>query len=391
MRGALLLMLTGVIFLQADTPLSKEKQELLDLKRQKQHAETTKLKNSWISPIQLSAGWQRNVNAGKFDGKSSKAGITLHQDIFRSGGIWYAVDYAKALGEAQALGIDIEEARELERLYTLKLQLQRQQLQLQQAELTLKNREIDADVVKERYKAGEADISELSRVMLQVDQAENQRITLENGLEALRYELRKLYGDRSFDALSVPSVPLVDKEDYLAKNLELLRYKKQIDSDRAKYKTVRAGYLPRLTVNGNYGYSKFDGDFQSYSGDEYGYGVQLSMPLDFNTKQDIEANKLAYLSSKVASEDRKKELSHEYEKRIAAIETAKKKIAVAERMHKRYDALYRFTKREYRAGTKTAYDVASLKNSLHIQEIEKQIQQLNIGIEKIGLFFSMKQ
>jgi outer membrane protein TolC len=391
MRKLLLLTLAGALFLQADTPLSKEKQQLLDLKRQKQLAETTKLKNSWISPIQLSAGWQRSVNAGKFDGKSTKAGLSMHQDIFRSGGIWYAVDYAKAFGEVQALGIDIEEARELEQLYRLKLQLQRQKLQLQQAKLTLKNRQIDADVVKERYKAGEADISELSRVMLQVDQAENQLITLENGYEALRYELKKLYGDRSFDRLVVPSVMLVDKEDYLAKNLELLRYKKQIASDRAKYKTIRASYLPKVTLNGNYGYSKFEGDFQSYSGDEYGYGVQLSIPIDFNTKQDIEANKLAYLSSKVAGEDRKKELSSEYDKHIAAIEAAKKKITVAARMYDRYDALYRFTKREYRAGSKTEYDVASLKNALKIQELEKQIQRYNIELEKIAIFFAMKR
>ncbi len=387
-RAILLLLATTLLF--GDSVLSEEKRKLLELKRQKQEAETDKLKNSWISPLQLSASWQRSVNAGKFDGKSTKAGISWRQDIFRSGGIWYAVNYAKALGEAQALGIEIEEAKELERLYTLKLQIARQKLQLQQAELNLKNREIDADVVKERYKAGQADISELSRVMLQVDEAEKQRISLENGLETLRYELRKLYGERDFDALALPQIPLIDKEDYLAKNLELLRYDKQSQSDKAKYKAVRSSYLPKISLNGNYGYSKFEGDFQSYDGDEYGYGIQFSMPLDYNRRRDIEANKLTYLSSRLAARDRKKELANEYDKRIASIKTAEKKIAVAKRMYTRYEALYRFSEKEYHAGTKTAYDVASLKNALKIQQLEQQIQQLNIEIEKVGLFFAVK-
>ncbi len=377
--------------LLADTPLSKEKAALFDLKRQKQSAETTKLKNSWISPLQLSASWQRNVNAGNFDGISSKAAISLRQDIFRSGGIWYALNYAKALGEAQALGIDIEEARELQQLYALKAQLERDMLKRKQAQLTLKNREIDADVVKERYKSGDADISEMSRVMLQVDQAENQLITLENALAAEKSELQKLYGEKPLDALKLPEIPLVDKEDYLRRNLEMLRYEKQIDSDRAKYKTVRSSYLPKVSVNGSYGYSKFRGDFQNYDGDEYSYGIQLSMPLDYNTKKDIEANKLAYLSSKIAADDRRKELEREYEKRLAAIHAGEKKIAVSRRMIARYDELYAFTKAQYRAGTKTDYDVASLKNSLQIQRLEQKIQRYNILLEKLPLFFAMRR
>ncbi len=387
----ILFLLTLSSLLLADSPLAPEKAKLFELKRQKQAAETTKLKNSWISPLRLSASWQRNVNAGNFDGTTSNAAIRLNQDIFRSGGIWYAVDYAKALGEAQALGIDLEEAGELQRLYMLKAQYERDRLQLQQAKLTLKNRQIDADVVKERYKAGDADISELSRVMLQVDEAEKRLITLENALAAEKYELKKLYGDRALAALTLPELPLVAKESYLSQNLELLRYRKQIQSDEAKYKTIRSSYLPKLSVNGNYGYSRFRGDFQNYDGDEYGYGIQLSMPLDYNTKKDIEANKIAWLTTKLTAKERKRELENEYAKRLAAIEAGRKKIAVSKRMIARYDELYRFTRAQYRAGTKTDYDVASLKNSLQIQRLEQKIQRYNILLEKLPLFFAMRR
>ncbi len=390
MRSVWLLLVSASLLL-ADSPLSPEKAKLLDLKRHKTAVESAKLKNSWISPLRLSASWQRNVNAGNFDGTTTSAAIRLDQDIFRSGGIWYAVDYAKALGEAQALGIDIEEAKQLQRLYTLKIQLERDTLKLQQAKLTRKNREIDASVVKERYKAGEADISELSRVMLQVDEAEKQVITLENALFTQKQELRKLFGARSLGTLTLPEIPLVDREDYLTRNLELLRYRKQIASDLAKYKTIRSSYLPKLSVNANYGYSKFRGGFQNYEGDEYGYGIRLSAPLDYNSRKDIEANKLAWMESRIAREDRKKELEREYDTRIATIEALRKKIAVAKRMIARYDELYRFTRAEFRAGTKTDYDVASLKNALQIQHLEQKIQRYNILLEKLALFFAMRR
>ncbi len=390
MRRLLPILLFAALLL-ADSPLSPEKRELFELKRKKQNAETNKLKKSWISPIKLSASWQRNVNAGNFDGTTTSAGIQLNQDIFRSGGIWYAVDYAKALGEAQALGIDIEEARELQRLYTLKAQYERDTLKLEQADLRLQNRRIDADVVKERYKAGEADISELSRVMLQVDEAENARISLQNALQTQKFALKKLYGDRSLAALTLPKIPIVDKENWLSRNLELLRYRRQIASDEARYKAIRSSYMPKITLNGNYGYSRFRGGFQNYDGEEYGYGVRLSMPLDPNAFNDVEASKLAYLSAKIARKDREKELENEYDTHLAAIESYRQKIEVARRMESRYEELYRFTRAEFKAGTKTAYDVASLKNALQIQRLERKIQRYNILLEKLALFFAMKR
>jgi len=377
-------------FVMADSPLSYEKEKILELKRQKLKADADKLKNSWISPLNISVSKNRSVSANDMDSRSTIAKISLNQDIFRSGGIWYAIDYAKAFKEVQKLGIDLEEAADLKQIYSLKTKIKRDELKLKQSKLILKNREIDVEIVKERYKAGDADISELNRVTIESDNARTSLINIQNLLRNEYYELKKIVGEKNIKRLRIPKIPLVDKKSYLSSHLQLLRFDKQIKSDLAKYKAVKSSYLPKVALNGSYGYSKIEGNFQNYESDEYSYGIKLSMPLNYNSKNDIESSKIAYLQSKLAKTDRQKELEYEYDKHLFNIKDYKEKIKVARRMIKLYDELYNFTDLEVKAGMKTKLDLKSLSNSLKIQKLEQKIQEQNIILEKISLFFDIK-
>ncbi len=378
-------------FVMADSPLSYEKEKILELKRQKLKADADKLKNSWISPLNISVSKNRSVSANDMDSRATTAKISLNQDIFRSGGIWYAIDYAKAFKEVQKLGIDLEEAADLKQIYSLKTKIKRDELKLKQSKLILKNREIDVEIVKERYKAGDADISELNRVTIESDNARTSLINIQNLLRNEYYELKKIVGEKNIKRLRIPKIPLVDKKSYLSSHLQLLRFDKQIKSDLAKYKAVKSSYLPKVVLNGSYGYSKIEGNFQNYESDEYSYGIKLSMPLNYNSKNDIESSKIAYLQSKLAKTDRQKELEYEYDKHLFNIKDYKEKIKVAKRMIKLYDELYDFTDLEVKAGMKTKLDLKSLNNSLKIQKLEQKIQEQNIILEKISLFFDIKR
>ncbi len=390
MRYLLLCLSLGSL-LFAQSPLSPEKSKLFRLKRQKLHADADKLQNSWISPLSVQAGWQKSVNAGKFGGSTSSIGVRLNQDIFRSGGIWYAIDYAKAFAQVAKLGIDIEEASMLKRLYTLKVQIARDALKLQQSKLLIQNRDIDLKIIKDNYKAGDSDISQLNRATIDSDNARTTLINARNILQDERYELQKLIGDKDIKKLTIPDIPLVDKESYLKKNLEILRLKKQIKTDLSLYKTTRAKYLPKVTLSGNYGYSRFRGDFQNYDGTEYNYGAQLSLPLDINTKNDLQSNKITYIQSKLNLQDKKWEFDKEYRKHIDTIKDTKEKIILSRKMLKMYDELYRFTASQVKAGLKTKLDLASLQNSREIQKLEQKIQKNNILLEKMALFFDLKR
>lgn len=386
-RGHLVLLVSTALLGADAVPLSDQKQELLRLKREQVKEQTETGKTGWISPLQLSLTYDKTKDAINAEGETKGAAVGLNQDVFRSGGIFYSVEQAEASGRAGLLAVDREEAEYLKQLYTLKAQVERDTLKLHQSELTLKNRDIDLMITRAKYKAGSADISELNRVTLDRDNARTDVIIVKNSLRSESFELKKLLGTRPVEGVALPDFPLLSKMAYLAGNLELLRYDAQSAADEASWKVTRAAYLPTLTLDAAYGYTDYNGERIDYEGNRYNYGATLSMPLDVNSRGTIEASRLQALQTAVARTDRRMELEQEYDMRYATIGDYEEKIGVAQEMIAMYDELYRFTKDQVTAGYKSSYDLESLGNSVQIQKLEKQIQEFNIAVERIALYF----
>ncbi len=390
MKKIFLLSLYIVLAHSEDLPISSEKKEILQLKRQQIQKDMDVSTKSWISPLNLSLSINKSEDALKNNSETKNARIVWSLDLFRSGGIYYTIEQAKASGEANLLGIDIEESTFLKQIYTLKAQIERDRLRLEQEQLTLKNMDIDLLIIKAKYKVGTSDISELNQATINRDNARTSMIVTKNSLHSEIFELKKIIDNEKIDAIALPNIALVSKDDYLNKNIELLQYKQTDIAKEASWKNKRSTYLPRLTFNGSYGYTDYQGDATNYNGDAYSYGATLSMPLDINTNSSIESARLQFLQTKSSQADRRLELEQEYDKRTGNIDDYNEKISVADEMIKMYSELYDFTKQQVDAGFKSTYDLESLGNSLKIQQLEKKIQNYNIAIEKISLYFDTK-
>ena len=382
-----------IVALYADeTPLSTQKQETLQLKRKQIQEDIQASSKSWISPLILSLSLNENKSASNDTSEVKNASLQWNQDIFRSGGITYTMQLANANGAANLLGVDIQEAAYLKSLYTLKVQCERDAKAQKQSELTLKNMDIDLLMTKAKYKAGLSDLSQLNQSTINRDTARTNLIVVKNALQSERYELQKIANNT--DNLKIPEFALLSKKEYLAQNLELLHYNKQDLSTQIAWKNKCSSYFPKLALNASYGYSKnsYSSPYASdYEGNTYNYGLTLSMPLiDVSALNSVESAKLQYLQTKSAQNDRHIELESEYDKHVNNIENYKEKIALADEMIKMYDELYGFTKNQVIAGFKSQYDLDSLQNSVSIQKIEKEIQNYNITIEKIALYFDTK-
>jgi len=194
MKRAMMLMLCIGALLAKDLPLSEQKTELLKLKRQKIEEDADIQKRSWVSPLIFSLSSSRSKDTSDMQSETNSAGLEWSQDLFRSGGIYYTIEQADALRQANLLGIDIEEAGYLKQVYTLKSQIERNTLKRKQSELTLKNRDIDLFIIKAKYKAGSTDISELNRATIDRDTARTALIVIKNTLRNEVYELKKLVG-----------------------------------------------------------------------------------------------------------------------------------------------------------------------------------------------------
>jgi len=391
MKTLIIFVLFIGVLLGDDLPLSEQKEELLRLKRQKIREDIDAQKKSWVSPLIFSLSANKNKDAIDMESETKNAGLQWSQDLFRSGGIFYTVEQANALGQANLLSIDREEAGYLKQIYTLQAQIERDTLKRRQNELTLKNSDIDLFIIKAKYKVGSADISELNRATIDRDNARTALIVIKNTLRNEVYELKKLIGHEKIDTLILSDIPLISKTEYIKHQLELLQYEAQDKSDDAAWKIARASYLPKLTFNGSFGYSDYQSDLIEYNGNNYRYGAVLSIPLDINTRATIESSRLQLLQTRTAQLDRRMELEQEYEMRFYTIADYEEKIGVAEEMISMYNELYSFTDNQVKAGFKSTYDLESLGNSLDIQRLEKEIQSYNIEIEKISLYFDTKR
>ncbi|MBU0631276.1 TolC family protein [bacterium] len=390
MKRLSMLLLFTIMAYGESTPLSTQKQEILQLKREQIKRDMGASTKSWISPLNLSLSINKSEDATKNNIETKKGAVEWSQDLFRSGGIYYTIEQAKASGEANLLGVDSEESTYLKQIYTLKAQVERDKLSLEQEQLTLKNMDIDLFIIKAKYKVGTSDISELNQATINRDNARTSMIVTKNALHSETYELKKLIDKINIDSIEIPEFPTISKDEYIDKNIELLQYKQSDIAKEASWKNTRSGYLPKLTFNASYGYTDYSSDTTDYNGNAYSYGATLSMPLDINTNDSIESARLQFLQTKSSQADRRAELQEEYAKRISNIEDYKEKISVAQEMITMYTELYDFTKQQASAGFKSSYDLESLGNSLKIQELEEKIQNYNITIEKISLYFDVK-
>jgi len=382
------ILLSLIASLSVASVLNNTKDKIFDKKIQKTKKDSSVLKNSWISPVIISATINKNTQ-NKITTNTKSITISWNQDIFRSGGIYYTIKYAKALG---IYNIDLLKQQKLnliKQVFKIKTQILRDELLLKQNELKLANIEINLQVIKDNYLAGNADISDINNILVQRDTQKMANLSLKKTIEIEKKELLKLT-NKDF---ILKDFPLITKNEYLKQNIEIKVLNAQSETNYAKMKKTTTSYLPKITLNLQASHNDYKSELpaQTYSDKPWSIGVTLSMPLDINYKSNIQSAKINYLKSKLEINDKINELSQKYDEVIKNINILNQKIIIAKQIKDSYKTLYNVVKEQYKAGLKTIYDVKSLKNSLEIQNLEIKIQKYNITLQKIDLYFDIKE
>jgi len=155
---------------------------------------------------------------------------------------------------------------------------------------------------------------------------------------------------------------------------------------------TRSNYLPSLALNGNIGYKSYNPKelSDSYSGNAYSAGISLTMPLVYNASATIQEAKASYLQEVAGSVDKRRELEATYRQSIEKIESYQEYITITANNFALYDDLIQAAQAGVNVGTKTGYDLQTLKNSKRVEELEIKINEINIQIELAKLHFSLK-
>ena len=363
--------------------LSKIKQDILKTEKQQNELNSDNLQYSWINAITGNFSYKNSDMTNTREDQNTLS-VTMNQPIFKSGGIYYAIEYSKADRNYLRILTQSSKQSQIKTVISALYNIKKIALQIEKKSYLIENAKIDILRKKEQYDSGFLDSSYLNQAILTKTALDRALMDLKSSQFSIVKTL-KSYSDVDYHHVVLPRFTLVDKSKFLQKSLNI----KEKDSDivRNDYlkKMTLSSYLPTISFNAGYHYVR------DFGKNEYRtLGVTLSMPLfDANRGRTIELARLDYLKSKLKLADTKRDEKENYDLAVHNINLLRQKIILTHKDIKLYDSLLVSTRDSYRAGEKTIYDVDTLSNTKKTMEIDAKIFDVEIQLSLLDLYAKM--
>ncbi|NPA30067.1 MAG: TolC family protein [Epsilonproteobacteria bacterium] len=370
--------------------LSSLKEESLRLQSVKNAADSTQLALSWISPVSLGYVDSRN-NQYDTTQRRRELTVTVDQPIFKSGGIWEAIQYAKASRKVGELGIEQQRRALIKEVIATLFNFRKNRLQIQKQKLLIANDRIDILRKKEQYLSGDLDSGFLDQAILQKNRDSLTLYTLQDTSAQLEKSFKDL-SDADPSSVKLPHFTLMPKARFLKHHIDLALQKERI-SQASRYAAMTLSrYLPTLSVQASYikpyenNYLFSGGSLPEGGDDYYTYGFRISMPLDVTAPFTVESARAQALAERNALLDKRREADNAYEAAMRRIEAIDRMIALAREDAKLYASLLKSTREQVEAGEKTDYDLQTMANSLKIRRLDQEIYEIQKQLVLLELY-----
>ncbi len=371
--------------------LSDIKQKSFKYEYEKNEVESKKLRDSWISPLQLNFRYNKS-NPYNNEQTTKNYSINFNQSVFRSGGIYYGIKYANALRDSNNLNITMQKRKLIKDTIAILMQIKQSDLKIKKQKLQIENSKIKLKQNKEAFLAGNLDSGFLDNSVITLNQTKQVLFDIQTNKEKLISKFKAL-SDIDYKTAYIPHLENISKEKFLNYNIVLRYYKAKALSSKYQTNVTTAKYLPVVNLTASYNRDEINNP--SFAGttvpsppptNYYSYGFNISLPLDINTFRDIESSKIEYLKSNLEIEDKKREVLAFYESIEENLKNIDKKIELAKENFDIYKKLYDDTKKLYDAGYKNEYDVKLLKNSKDMAKIDVEIFNIDKQLELLNLY-----
>ena len=368
----------------ANDILSKTQKDILKNEKKQNEKSSDILEFDWVNPLNLSYTHTKSDQTSPSQ-TTDMLTFSLNQPIFRSGGIYYAIQYAKANREFLKLSTSLKEKSLLKTAFTTLLSLKNIDLQIKKQKLLIENAKIDITRKKEQYLSGVLDSSFLDNAIINKNRLEIALLDMKSTKADLLKNFHTL-SSLNYKSINPPHLKMVNIDSFIKKNIVLKNSRANIKQlDYLKKMTI-SNYFPVISLFANYNINRTD--YITTQKDSYKrYGISVSMPLyDINRGKNIELQKLKYLKSKLELIDKINSEKELYKSIVKKIEYYKKKIELAKEEEQLYASLLKTTKDLYSAGEKTLYDVKTMQNSLQSTRLDKIIYKNDLDKELFELY-----
>lgn len=390
---ALSLLCSSSLFAQSehkdklDSYISDNKKAQFEYDYEKNEAESSKLRDSWIAPLNINYNYSIS-NPYRTKQTSQSAGVSMDQPIFQSGGIYYGIKFAQASRKYTNYSVDVAKRKLVKDAISLLMQIKQTDLKIKKQKLLIKNAEINLELKKEQYISGQLDSGFLDNAIIDKNTVTQALYDIQTTKERLVSQFNAI-SDMPYKSAKIPHLNMLKKDEFLAHNIVINMNDSEIEKNRYSKNVTIAKYLPKLSFTAGYSWSKTENNAYQFGPNEkdyYDYGIKASMPIDINTFVDVESSRVEYLKAKVVLEDKKRELTSLYDQVMQNIENYDKKRELSVENQKIYEKLVSDTKDLFNAGYKTEYDVELLENSYLIQGIDLKIYDIDKQLELLTLY-----
>lgn len=374
-------------FIFAETWLSDEKEAIIRHQEDLIGATYEKLRYEWISPLILKGQSTQEHSIMGITGQRTSVGASISQDLFRSGGIGYSIDYADSKFSADRISLEQTVASLREEVCLNVLNYRKNLLLLRQSELKLKNNEIEIFLKRKQYEAGAVDITLLNRALMDKSTELKTNASLQASQNQL-IESHQSISDTPIESIELPKFTLISKDIFINDSLSLQYENAMTRTNSDRYNLTRSSYLPSLTLIGEGGVQRYDTDPNDLQGSYYSAGLSLSMPLSYTAVAAKQEAFSTLLTQKAKSADMKRKIQSEYANALIRIQNHERIIQIFETNLSYYDELIQTTKAAVDSGYKAGYDLLTLQNTRAIEAIEIELRRLDIQTELAKLHFA---
>lgn len=371
--------------------LSTYKQKEFRLDYRKNEVESLKLRDSWVSPLQLLYRYNKSSPYGNTQ-ITKNASVSWNQPLFRSGGIYYGIKFANASKEYSRYSIDMQKHKLTKEVIALLMQIREAKLRLKKQQKQVENGKIKLEQKRQEYLSGELDSGFLDNAIIKLNLARFGVLDIEANIETLIAKFKTL-SDKDYKTLLLPILKPISKEEFLHRNIALKIYAAQKRKNDYAASVTTAKYLPSINLTASYNRDEIKNP--SFAGSSmpspkpttyYAYGFTISIPLDWNMFRDIESSKIEMLKTDTLIADKKNEMALLYDQVKQNIQKIEKKITLAQENFKLYEKLLEDTKKLYQAGYKAKTDVELLQNSVDMAKLDMEIFAIKQQLELLKLY-----
>lgn len=368
--------------------LTKDKQKILEIENEVNKKSATSLKYDWIEPIVASYTYSKSNQVGAY-GTSKYFRVSFDQPVFKSGGIYFAIQYSKANKAFKDVAYEMKKTSLIKGLYEGVLNLKKLDLEIKKAELSIDNAKIDIERKKEQFDSGLLDSSFLDSAILNKTKLSHQLLNL----KSLRFTTLQSFKNISgidYKEIELPRFIVVDRKEFIEKNLDIASSKQENNQAKELKNMTISNYLPTVSLFGNYNHKDDEIQFFKQAKEYKSFGARVSMPLfAVNRARDIQIRKLEYLKAKIKLKEQKETTVREFLALQNSIDILTKRVEIAKDDLILYDSLVKSAKDGLSAGEKTKDDVKTLENSKEIASLDTKIYDIDRELEILKLYEKM--